>query len=193
MKFVIYCKSTGDVIAHIEAPSEKHALAQEDETQGVLAVDNFPEGDYQCIDGTIVEGSSEAKLNKQLERTKSEAILQVESLVEKAVSKVSRQGQYFNEAYAEKVELAKAYLQGAKPDTYDFSMLEDISKVRGISEKKLAEEWLSKSTDKTKTLRKTETIREKVNLLIKQSKSKSEVATILEDAKKDLVGDKNAG
>lgn len=180
MKFVLYSKKTGDVIANLEAPSEKHALAQEDETQGVLAVDRVPEGDHIVEKGKVKKGLSKEKAARKAERAKLRAKAELTRLADVFSSEHSG---YEAKIEEKRVKSAQEYL--ANPSKVP-RLLKDISAIRNMAVRDLAEEWAAKDVRPSVSIEGAETLREKYMHALNHAKTHDDIERLLDEAKAEF-------
>lgn len=155
MKFVLFDKLTGDVTACIDAPSEKHALAQEDDVQGVLAVDRFPDGDHVVQDGKLKKGGSAEKEARKVARAKQHTHAQIGCFAQTLFSHPSG---YSAQSDKKKIDAAREYFAG--PSKLP-RLLKETARIRGVSVGDLAAEWAAKALPAAVSIEETELLCEK--------------------------------
>lgn len=180
MKFVAYDKSTGDVVSYLEVPSEKHALAQEDDAQGVVKVEAFPDCDCVVEAGKLKNGMSRQKQERKVAQAKRHARAE---LLQMAKAICSGQDDYEIKAAARKVRAAQDYLASSGKGS---KLLESVAASRGITVDALATEWTARALPLPLSVEDAEILREKHSAALNRAATEQDVSDILERAKSEF-------
>ena len=131
-------------------------------------------------------------ISPPLDWHKAQALDQVNTEVGAARRAFATETSFQSQAYLNKRQEAKAYLETTPATLDDFPLLKELTVVRGMSAADLAQLWLDTNDDWTPVLNQTEIIRDKAVFAIKAATTRAEIEQTLTDFQSEITAMQSA-